>query len=54
MKKANMRHQEITQKALDLGVLSTKALVEQYAKEAMSKRPKKSLNIPQAAGRARS
>ena len=34
IKKANRRHQEITQKALELGVLTQEHLVEQYLKEA--------------------
>ena len=33
MKKANLRQKEITQKALDLGVLSYQTLGEEYARE---------------------
>jgi len=32
MKKANLRQKEITQKALDLGVLSSQTLGEEYAR----------------------
>jgi hypothetical protein len=32
MKKANLRQKEITQKALDLGVLSYQTLGEEYAR----------------------
>jgi hypothetical protein len=47
MKKANLRQKEITQKALDLGVLSYQTLGEEYARgmnEAGG--PQKSLKYP--------
>jgi hypothetical protein len=48
MKKANLRQKEITQKALDLGVLSYQTLGEEYArgKNDDAGGPQKSLKYP--------
>ena len=48
MKKANLRQKEITQKALDLGVLSYQTLAEEYVREMKDEAggPKKSLKYP--------